>query len=123
MIKLSTHAFYLNNPLFIPGPQILHMLTYTDMENSPKSGTLVFVNVGQAPEQLKAQAEVVILDVTTATQPTNQISAIMQCNYHCYRDTRFIVEDKGLIQRILLASSPKNCIPVLSVTLTAFTGL
>ena len=41
---------------------------------------------GQTPEQLKVQTEVVNLNMlvlTTATQPTNEMGAAMQCNYHC----------------------------------------
>ena len=43
----------------------------------------------------------------------------MQCNYHCYRDTRLLSEDRGLILWNLLASSLNNYILVLSVPLIA----
>ena len=56
-----------------------------------------------------------MLDVTTTTQPTNEISAAMQCNSHCHShchtDTVF-VQDRSHIQCILQASSFNNCIPV-----------
>ena len=57
-----------------------------------------------------------MLVLATATQPTNEIGAAVQCNYHCYRDT-------GPIQRILLAPSINSCIPVLSIPLMVFAGL
>ena len=31
-----------------------------------------------------------MLVLATTTQPTNEISAAIHCNYHCYKDTSFV---------------------------------
>ena len=37
-----------------------------------------------------------ILVLSMAAEPTNEINAAVQCNYHCYRDTSFLSETERL---------------------------
>ena len=39
-----------------------------------------------------------ILVLSTAAEPTNEINAVVQCNYHCYRDTSFLSKTEANIQ-------------------------
>ena len=64
-----------------------------------------------------------MLVLATAAEPTNEISAAMQCNYHCYRGTSFVLKTEATFNKFFWAPSLNNCIPVLSVPLTAFAGL
>ena len=37
-----------------------------------------------------------MLVLTAATQPTNEMGAAMQCNYHCYKDPSFLSKTEAL---------------------------
>ena len=41
-----------------------------------------------------------MLVLATATQPTNEISVAMQCNYHCYRDTSLVLETEATFNKL-----------------------
>ena len=64
--------------------QSLHLVT----DNLQGRKALVCINLDQTPEPLKTQTEA---DVTTATQPTNEINVVIQCNNQCHSDMSFIL--------------------------------
>ena len=77
----------------------------THWDNLQKSGTL---SSKLGPSTRKTQGTVRgshlnILHVTTATQLTNKISAAMQCNYHCYKDTRLFLKTEALFNECFWA--------------------
>ena len=37
-----------------------------------------------------------MLVLAIATQPTNEIGAAMQCNYHCYKDVSFLSKTEAM---------------------------
>ena len=41
-----------------------------------------------------------MLVLATVAQPTNEISAAVQCNYHCYRDASFVLKTEATFNKL-----------------------
>ena len=64
-----------------------------------------------------------MLDVTTATQPTNEMSVAMQCSNQSHSDTSFVsVQTESILDQFFWPQASTNVF-LQSVAMMAFVGL